>query len=60
MSTIEDEKFELIQAYFEKFREGPPLWKIPDDEAVRLMKLAIQTGQPMRGLDPVLPDDTVM
>ncbi len=60
MNSIEDEKRDLIQRYFEKFRKGPPLWKLPVEEAVRRMRLAIETGEPMEGLLPVLPDDTVM
>jgi hypothetical protein len=53
---------DLIQAYKDKFGEGPPIWLVPEDEAVRLMEEALRSGEEIRDedvTDPDLPPDAL-
>jgi hypothetical protein len=54
---------ELIGKYREKFDEGPPIWEVPEDEAIRLIEEALETGKEIRDEDvtpPDLPPDALL
>ena len=53
---------DLMHAYFDKFGVGPQIWRVPEDEAVRLMEEALRSGEEIRHedvTDPDLPPDAL-
>jgi len=48
---MDNEFTSLIEAYHEKFGEGPPIWGLGDEEAIQQMKEALKSGEKMKGFD---------
>jgi hypothetical protein len=48
---MDKEYQKLILEYCEKFSEGPPIFDMEDEEAVKRMKEALKSGVKMSGVD---------
>lgn len=57
MAELSEELSNLIQKYLDKFEEGPPLFGMTPDEAIRRINDALETGLPIQV--PLPPDGTV-
>ena len=49
---------EAIQAYVEKFDEGPPIREMEEQEAIRAIEAALESGKPMESspIEDELPE----
>ena len=49
---------EAIQAYYDKFDEGPPIFGMPEEEAIAMIQEAIEKNQPIdEGAEIDIPED---
>ena len=48
---------EAIEAYIEQFDEGPPIFGLSDEEAVRRIQQSLESGEKMLAPDQSLGDD---
>ena len=52
---------EAIRAYIDRFEEGPPVYGMETEEAVALIRQALERGTPMhRGAETDIPGDAVL
>ena len=50
-----------ITKYIELFNEGPPTWGLTEEEALRQMRQAIESGEKMSGIDTAMfPPDAIL
>ena len=50
-----------IAAYREKFGEGPPILRIPDNEAIAMIEKSIKTGKKITDTaDNNIPDESYL
>jgi len=52
---------EAIKAYRQKFGEGPPIFGLPEDDAIRMIEDAIENGNPIEaGAEKDVDDDAII
>lgn len=50
-----------IAAYIEKFNEGPPIFEMEEEAAIKAIQHAIDTGEPIEeGAEANLPDGALL
>lgn len=52
---------EAVRAYLERFNEGPPIFGIEPEDAVRHIQAALDNGEPMKtGAESEIPPDALL
>ena len=47
MDDPDAEFMDTVEAYVDRFGDGPDIFEMDEDEAVRRMRLAIESGEPI-------------